>query len=344
MRTRPLALAAALALPAASRWPAAPAPTEPPTGAVPARPDRGQGQRHRVRGLAHRGPRRHGGVHDHQLRQQGQRVLRLRRGRPDHGRGRERRPRPDPHLPRRPRPSRAPTRPPASRGWWATASAPPFTVTGASAAAKSDDENLKAAVTEYQRYVASQSDAFLAETTAFVALVKAGKVDEAKALYPTARSYWERIEPVAESFGDLDPKIDGRAEVVDEGMEFTGYHRLEKDLWEDGLQPDSSAIADQLLADVTELVDQGQGRRAQPAPAGQRLQGPARRDRHRQDHRRGGALQPHRPVGLRGQLRGVQVGHRGPAPVPPGPGPGPGHEDRHQRQGPRRPARDLPRR
>jgi len=130
----------------------------------------------------------------------------------------------------------------------------PFTVTGASAAARSDNENLEAAVTEYQRYVASQSDAFLAETTAFVALVKAGKVDEAKALYPTARSYWERIEPVAESFGDLDPKIDGRAEVVDEGMKFTGYHRLEKDLWEDGLQPDSSAIADELLTDVTELV------------------------------------------------------------------------------------------
>jgi iron uptake system component EfeO len=130
----------------------------------------------------------------------------------------------------------------------------PFTVTGASAASKTDDEALKAAVSEYQRYVASQSDAFLAETTKFVALVKAGKVDEAKALYPTARSYWERIEPVAESFGDLDPKIDGRAEVVDDGMKFTGYHRLEKDLWEDGLQADSSAIADQLLADVTELV------------------------------------------------------------------------------------------
>ncbi|HYN66407.1 MAG TPA: iron uptake system protein EfeO [Ornithinibacter sp.] len=130
----------------------------------------------------------------------------------------------------------------------------PFTVTGTSPAPRSDDQNLAAAVAEYQRYVASQSDAFLAETATFVALVKAGEVDEAKALYPTARSYWERIEPVAESFGDLDPKIDGRAEVVDEGMEFTGYHRLEKDLWVDGLQADSPAIADRLLADVTELV------------------------------------------------------------------------------------------
>ena len=129
-----------------------------------------------------------------------------------------------------------------------------FVVSGESAAPKTDDEFLTAATTEYQRYVASQADAFLARTTEFVALVKAGKVDEAKALYPTARSYWERIEPVAESFGDLDPKIDGRAEVVDEGMEFTGYHRLERDLWETGLQADSAAMADRLLADVTELV------------------------------------------------------------------------------------------
>ena len=44
-----------------------------------------------------------------------------------------------------------------------------------------------------------------------------------------------RIEPVAESFGDLDPMIDGREDVVEEGMEFTGFHRLEKDLWVDGL-------------------------------------------------------------------------------------------------------------
>ncbi len=129
-----------------------------------------------------------------------------------------------------------------------------FTVSGESTAPKTEDQNLQAATADYQRYVGSQSDAFLDRTTEFVALVKAGKVDEAKALYPVARSYWERIEPVAESFGDLDPKIDGREEVTEEGMEFTGYHRLEKDLWETGLQDDSSAIADQLLTDVTELV------------------------------------------------------------------------------------------
>ncbi|KRF23378.1 iron uptake system protein EfeO [Phycicoccus sp. Soil803] len=128
-----------------------------------------------------------------------------------------------------------------------------FTVTG-TAASQAPDAAMAAAVTEYQSFVSAQSDELLARTTEFVDLVKAGKVAEAKRAFPVARGPWERIEPVAESFGDLDPMIDGRADVVEEGMEFTGFHRLEKDLWVDGLQPDSAAIADKLLVDVKEIV------------------------------------------------------------------------------------------
>ncbi len=140
-----------------------------------------------------------------------------------------------------------------------------FTVTGSAAAAPtSTDGTLAAAVTTYQAFVSHEADELLEDTTTFVALVKAGKVAEAKALYPTARSHWEEIEPVAESFGDLDPKIDGREEVVAEGMPFTGFHRLEKDLWADGLQPDSGTVADQLLTDVTELVKQAKAVQLNP--------------------------------------------------------------------------------
>jgi len=128
-----------------------------------------------------------------------------------------------------------------------------FTVTG-SAASQAPDAAMAAAVTQYQAFVSEQSDELLERTTAFVDLVKAGKVEEAKKAFPVARGPWERIEPVAESFGDLDPMIDGREDVVDEGMKFTGFHRLEKDLWVDGLQTDSSAIADKLLVDVKAIV------------------------------------------------------------------------------------------
>ncbi|MEH1017711.1 iron uptake system protein EfeO [Micromonospora sp. CPCC 206060] len=122
------------------------------------------------------------------------------------------------------------------------------------AATMAPDAALSQATASYQRYVRSQTAALLTKTEEFVAAVKANDVAKAKALYPVARTYWERIEPVAESFGDLDPKIDGREEVVEEGMEFTGFHRIEKDLWTTGNISKDGPVADQLLTDVKAIV------------------------------------------------------------------------------------------
>ncbi len=116
------------------------------------------------------------------------------------------------------------------------------------------DGRLADAVASYQRYVADQAGALAERTAEFVAAVKAGDVARAKALYPVARTPWERIEPVAESFGDLDPAIDGREDALEPGQEFTGYHRLEKDLWVTGDLSGSAGVADRLLADVKRLV------------------------------------------------------------------------------------------
>ncbi|WP_206518098.1 iron uptake system protein EfeO [Rhodococcus sp. X156] len=115
------------------------------------------------------------------------------------------------------------------------------------------DTKLDDATDSYQRYVNSQADALTAKTAEFVVAVKAGDVALAKTLYPVARTYWERIEPVAESFGDLDPITDGREDALEPGQELTGWHRLERDLWRDGLQPDSVAMADQLQTNVNEV-------------------------------------------------------------------------------------------
>jgi iron uptake system component EfeO len=68
-------------------------------------------------------------------------------------------------------------------------------------------------------------------TAKFVAAYKAGNDDEARAIYPVARLHWERIETIAESFGDLDPKLDLREADLEPGQKWTGWHRLEKDLW-----------------------------------------------------------------------------------------------------------------
>lgn len=126
------------------------------------------------------------------------------------------------------------------------------------------DAALTEATASYQRYVRSQTGALLTKTEEFVAAVKANDVAKAKALYPVARTYWERIEPVAESFGDLDPKIDGREEVVEEGMEFTGFHRIEKDLWTTGDVSKDGAIADRLLTDVKAIVAKANAEKLTP--------------------------------------------------------------------------------
>jgi iron uptake system component EfeO len=128
-----------------------------------------------------------------------------------------------------------------------------LTVTG-EAAQLSEDETLAQAGADYQRYVRSQTGALVEQTTAFADAVRAGDVEGAKALFPVARTYWERIEPVAEVFGDLDPRIDGREGDQAEGEDFTGYHRIEQALWVDGSTEGMAPYADQLQADVQEVA------------------------------------------------------------------------------------------
>jgi iron uptake system component EfeO len=94
-----------------------------------------------------------------------------------------------------------------------------------------DVELVEQANQKYSEYVEAQTEQLVAMTAGFVVPYKAGKDDEARALYPVARMPWERIETVAESFGDLDPKLDLREADLEPGQKWTGWHRIEKDLW-----------------------------------------------------------------------------------------------------------------
>ncbi|KAA0105127.1 iron uptake system protein EfeO [Mycolicibacterium sp. P1-5] len=130
-----------------------------------------------------------------------------------------------------------------------------FTVTGNAVAVDTKGE-FKEASDSYKRYVDSQTDALIPATQLFVDAIKKGDVAAAKAQYPVARTYYERIEPVAESFpNELDPRIDRREADLEPGQKWTGFHALEKQLWVTGLQPDANALADQLVADIKELND-----------------------------------------------------------------------------------------
>lgn len=109
----------------------------------------------------------------------------------------------------------------------------------------------------YKEFALEQMDQFVIETAKFVTAVKVGELEEAKAIYPLARMYFERAEPIAESFGDLDPRIDARlADVQEEGQgeeEWAGYHKIEYGLWVENTTEGYAEIADQLLKDAKEL-------------------------------------------------------------------------------------------
>ncbi|MED3796031.1 iron uptake system protein EfeO [Lysinibacillus capsici] len=117
--------------------------------------------------------------------------------------------------------------------------------------------DLSSELSAYQQFALEQMDQFLLDTEKFVNLFKAGDIEGAKAAYAPARMYFERSEPIAESFGDLDPRIDGRlADIQEEGKgeeEWSGYHKLEYALWEENTTKGYEAVADQLLADAKEL-------------------------------------------------------------------------------------------
>jgi iron uptake system component EfeO len=138
-----------------------------------------------------------------------------------------------------------------------------FAVTGSAEDAEVDadeQELVQQAQANYASYVEDQSAQLLEKTDRFVALYVAGDDAAARALYPEARQHWERIETVAESFGDLDPLMDAREADLEPGQEWTGWHVIEKDLWPQRAedyqaftQKEREFYADDLLANTEEL-------------------------------------------------------------------------------------------
>ena len=118
-----------------------------------------------------------------------------------------------------------------------------------------------AATAQYKAYVEQQVALLVAGTQRFADAYKAGNDDEARALYAPTRAYWETIEPVAESFGDLDPRLDLREADLEEDQEWTGWHQIEKQLWppagfaELDTPEQRAKMADQLVADTNELAE-----------------------------------------------------------------------------------------
>lgn len=150
-----------------------------------------------------------------------------------------------------------------------------FSVTGDAVEVDGPDAELKQqAVDLYAGFVKDQVGSLVPAVKELTDAYVAGDDESAREQFPNVRAFYERIEPVAESLGDLDPRIDYReVDAVAEGLDWTGFHRIEKDLWEpakDALNSDDSSawqdwepstdeqraeFAQLLVDDVQELYD-----------------------------------------------------------------------------------------
>ncbi|MEZ7749221.1 EfeM/EfeO family lipoprotein [Gemella sanguinis] len=122
---------------------------------------------------------------------------------------------------------------------------------------KSTKDQLKQATEVYKKYVEGQVDNLLKDTEKFAETLKSGNLEEAKKQYPLIRMAYERSEPIAESFGELDVNIDFRlADYLEENKTeegWRGFHRIEKIMWEKNTTKGTEEYAEQLVKDVKEL-------------------------------------------------------------------------------------------
>jgi iron uptake system component EfeO len=129
-----------------------------------------------------------------------------------------------------------------------------LTVTGQGGQAQAPVKaSLESATAGYKQYVIGEVAALVPAAKQFTDAVRAGDVAAAQKAYAPARYHYEQIEPVAESFGDLDPAIDQRIGDVEPGAEWTGFHRIEQALWVNRTAAGMAPVADKLDADVAEL-------------------------------------------------------------------------------------------
>ncbi|MFK0021522.1 iron uptake system protein EfeO [Streptomyces sp. NPDC090798] len=122
-------------------------------------------------------------------------------------------------------------------------------VTGGTVAKR--DPRLDKAVAAYREYAQEQADATIPKVQTFADAIKAGDIEAAKQAYAPSRFGWESTEPIAESFGDIDPKTDTRVNDLEKGQKWTGWHALEKALWQDKkIGTEQKTLADELVTDL----------------------------------------------------------------------------------------------
>ncbi|MEH1765557.1 iron uptake system protein EfeO [Nostoc sp.] len=119
-----------------------------------------------------------------------------------------------------------------------------------------DQGQLVGAIAEYKVYITKEIDQLVTKTKILTDAVIAGDLAKAQKSYASAHVHYERTEPVAELFSDLDKSMDSRADDFakkEADPQFAGYHRLEKALFQDKTTKGMKPYAEKLQKDALDL-------------------------------------------------------------------------------------------
>lgn len=130
------------------------------------------------------------------------------------------------------------------------------TVTVVGKSAKADDTVaalLKTATSEYTRYVDTQLGYLVTTTEKLDRALHGTSLAAAQTAYINARPFYEKVEPVAESFvigkDNLDADIDARVNDVPRAK-WSGFHLIEQRLWVEKSLSGTGPWGDRLVSDV----------------------------------------------------------------------------------------------
>jgi len=126
---------------------------------------------------------------------------------------------------------------------------------------------LQRGIDGYREFLERETAALVTGVEGLRTALAGGDVAAARAAYAKARVPYERIEPVAESFGDLDPRIDARANDVPKSQ-WTGFHPIERKLWVQDTTKGTAALADGLVENTRRLQQLVRTVKLEPAQVG----------------------------------------------------------------------------
>jgi high-affinity iron transporter len=123
-------------------------------------------------------------------------------------------------------------------------------------------QQMAGPIASYRAYVTRQLSLESDQVRALETAIATGQLSAARAAWLTAHLTWHRIGGAYDAFGNLGLSIDGTADRLQDGVtspQFTGFHKVEMDLWQTDDLPAAAADTATLLGDVDELAVQFPG-------------------------------------------------------------------------------------